>query len=349
MSELLDTTWIGDYESADITNATGWTIIRHPEFGACLINLSLDDEGVENILPLLDLLQNPIFPVAILNKKGKLDLKYFPSLVIGREYEAATIEEMISLINPETGLPPDRQSICITGNRQEAVSYILAGSDPTNSQSWIELRSRNILWTDIKENPIRFPLSQNDWNTIFIHEHKGKYAELDINGKLSSSVITKFTLGSRHKAISQGEMLSLSASPGDICTRLDFTPRKSFILYGDPGILDSWIYLEPPETGVESVNGQTGITFITPEDIGASPVDHVHEPPVIIKEVNGNHVKFRFEEASGDFSLYVNNALVAALQFGTIQTLAGEFCKIVREGNLLYWVNPETNEKLPFA
>ena len=144
-------------------------------------------------------------------------------------------------------------------------------------------------------------------------------------------------------------MLSLSASPGDICTRLDFTPRKSFILYGDPGILDSWIYLEPPETGVESVNGQTGITFITPEDIGASPVDHVHEPPVIIKEVNGNHVKFRFEEASGDFSLYVNNALVAALQFGTIQTLAGEFCKIVREGNLLYWVNPETNEKLPFA
>lgn len=348
-AELLDTTWTGDFESADILNATGWTIIRHPQYGACLINLNLDDEGIESTLPLLDLLQNPVYAVPILNKNNKLDLKYFPSLVIGKSYEAATMADMLALIDDETGLPPTKQSICITGNRQEAVSYILAGGDPGNIRSWIELRAKNILWSDIKENPIQFPLSQNDWDTIFKHEHKGKYAELDKNGKLAANVITKLTLGARHKAYSQGEMLSLPAAPGDICTRLEFKPRKSYILYGDPAILDSWIYLEPPEAGVESINGQTGIAFITAEDVDAAPLNHTHEPPVIIKEVNGNNVKFKYESETGDFGLYVNNALVAALQFGAIHTQAGEFCKIVREGNLMYWINPETNEKLPFA
>ncbi len=349
MAELLDTTWIGNFESADIVNATGWSIIRHPEYGACLINLSLDEEGIESLLPILDLAQNPVYPFALLNKNGQIDLKYFPSFVIGKSYEAPTVQEMLNLINPETGLPPDRQSICVTGNLQEAVSYILAGTDPHNLNSWKELRAKNILWGDINQNPIQFPLSKNDWNTIFLHDHNGKYAKLDANGHLEASVITKFTLGSRFRANSAGQMISLSASPGDICTRLDFNPRQSYICFGDPSKLDSWIYLEPPETGVESINGQTGNAFLTAEDIEAAPIDHTHEPPVTIKEVNGNNVKFKYESETGDFGLYVNNSLVAALQFGAIHTQAGEFCKIVKEGNLLYWINPETNEKLPFA
>ncbi len=313
--ELLDTTWSGNFELSDIENDTGWTIIRHPDFGACLINLSLDEEGIESTLPLLDLFQNPVFPVALLNVQGKLDLKYFPSLVIGKTYTADTDLEMLSLIDPETGLPPKPQSICITGDKQEAVSYILAGTDATNIRNWIELRAKNILWSDIKENPIQFPLSHEDWNSIFYHEHKGKYAELDKNGKLSPSVIIKFTLGSRFHAFSQGSMLSLSAAPGDICTRLDFNPRRSYILYGEASSLDSWIYLEPPERGVESINGQTGNAFITPEDIGASPEDHIHELPLVIKEANGKNLKFKYNTSTDELSIYINNSLIATLNF----------------------------------
>lgn len=325
-TDLLDTTWSGDYESADIENDTGWIIYKHPQHGACLINLNLDEDGIDNSIPLLDLFQNPVCPVVLLNTNGKIDLKYFPSIVLGKTYTANTTQEMLSLIDPETGNPPVLQSICITGNRQEAVSYILTGTDPTNIRNWIELRAKNILWSDIKENPIQFPLTQEDWETIFAHEHKGKYAELDPNTrKLSSSVITKITLGARLKANSTGEMLSLNAAPGDICTRLDFNPRRSYILFGDPSNPDNWIYLEPPESGVDSVNGQVGHVVLDASDIGAATDDHVHEPPLTVKEVNGNKVKFKYESSSEEFGLYVNNSLVAGLKFGCVQKQDGSF------------------------
>lgn len=328
MSELLDTTWTGDFESADIVNDSGWSIIKHPQFGPCLINLNLDDEGIENILPLLDLFQNPVYPVALLNKNGLIDLKYFPSFVIGKSYEAATTQEMLNLINPETGLPPDKQSLCVTGNLQEAVTYVLAGTNPHDLNSWKELRAKNILWSDIKSNPIQFPLSKNDWNTIFLHDHEGKYAELDINGKLKPSVITKFTLGSRLKADSEGEMLSLSASPGDICTRLDFNPRRSYICYGDPSNIDSWIYLEPPESGVESINGQTGISWLTAEDINAAEKFHTHEPPLYVVDQNGFRLHSKFTPETGELSIYIANQGFITLKFGHIENKSGELLDV---------------------
>jgi hypothetical protein len=139
-------------------------------------------------------------------------------------------------------------------------------------------------------------------------------------------------------------MTGITATPSDIC-RVRET-KGTYILFGSPYNIDDWVRLIPPEGSVSSVQGQTEDVWLEPPDIGAADEDHLHYS---IQDENENEIKLQHDENADRLNIHINNILSAALKFGAIHTQDNEFCKIVRRGNYLYWINPDTGEELPFA
>ena len=98
----------------------------------------------------------------------------------------------------------------------------------------------------------------------------GNVPILDVNGKLSDSVIPKVAITNTWVVASQTAMLALSsAQEGDVAVRTDI--NKSFILKtAGYSTLANWQELLTPTDTVTSVNGSTGAVTITLEGLGGA-------------------------------------------------------------------------------
>jgi hypothetical protein len=103
-------------------------------------------------------------------------------------------------------------------------------------------------------------------------------ATLDSTGKLMGSQVPAVALTTVFDVVSQAAMLALSgAQPGDLARRTDLS--KTFVLTAnDYAVLANWKELLTPADAVASVNGQTGIVSLDPEDVDAVALDAVGAP-----------------------------------------------------------------------
>lgn len=323
---LESTSWTGLIENAEgLENETGF-FLAILDGVPSLICATIEDDF---ILPLVDLFHNPVMPVALLDPAtGKLLPSQYPPGILGKTFEVNTIDEMILLSEAIKG------DVAIVKGIPGGASYRLMGDNYNNPEHWQQLLSRFQNWNEILNKPKKFPPTP--------HEHIGEYAPL-VNGKIPADYLSAFPIGRRYIAQTLDQMTGITATPGDICRVKE---KGTYILFGSPYNIDDWIRLIPPEGSVSSVQGQTEDVWLEASDIGAANEGHLHNS---IQDVNENEIKFKHDEEADKLSIYMNNALSAALKFGAIHTQDGEFCKIIRRGNYLYWINPETGEELPFA
>lgn len=92
------------------------------------------------------------------------------------------------------------------------------------------------------------------------------YAALDVNGKLSNSVIPALAIGDTFVVANQTEMLATGAEIGDIAKRTD--EGKTYVLQGaDPTVLGNWVDISSNFAGgVETVNGKSGTNITLNQD-----------------------------------------------------------------------------------
>ena len=103
--------------------------------------------------------------------------------------------------------------------------------------------------------------------TVNTGSGEGNIPTLDVNGKLSTSVLPALAITNTFVVASEAAMLALSAEEGDVAVRSDL--NKSFILTGDdPADLTDWQELLTPTDLVASVNGKTGTVTITLAELG---------------------------------------------------------------------------------
>lgn len=103
--------------------------------------------------------------------------------------------------------------------------------------------------------------------TVNTGSGEGNIPVLDVNGKLSTSVLPALAITNTFVVASEAAMLALSAEEGDVAVRSDL--NKSFILAGDdPSDLTDWQELLTPTDLVASVNGKTGTVTITLAELG---------------------------------------------------------------------------------
>lgn len=96
---------------------------------------------------------------------------------------------------------------------------------------------------------------------------EGNVPVLDVNGKLSNTVLPALAITNTFVVATQAAMLALAAEEGDIAVRTDL--NKSFILTNDdPTAPTSWQELLTPTDTVASVNGKTGTVTITLAELG---------------------------------------------------------------------------------
>lgn len=96
----------------------------------------------------------------------------------------------------------------------------------------------------------------------------GNVPVLDVDGKLSTSILPALALVDVYTVDSEAAMLALSAQQGDIAIRTD--ESKTYILSKEPAsTLANWIELLFP-ISVTSVNGKTGVVVLTGDDINVT-------------------------------------------------------------------------------
>lgn len=84
------------------------------------------------------------------------------------------------------------------------------------------------------------------------------YASLDSGGKVPTGQLPALAITSVHVVANEAAMLALAVEEGDVAIRIDFIPRRAFILRtNDPTLAVNWEALDPATT-VTSVNGATG-------------------------------------------------------------------------------------------
>jgi len=102
-------------------------------------------------------------------------------------------------------------------------------------------------------------------------------AGLDVTGKVPSAQLPPASIASVEIVNSEAAMLSLATVPiGSVAIRTDIS--RSFILSRIPGsVLANWKELLSPAAAVQSVNGRTGIIFLTKSDLGLDNVDNTSD------------------------------------------------------------------------
>ncbi|MDX1960138.1 MAG: hypothetical protein SFU98_16335, partial [Leptospiraceae bacterium] len=248
-------------------------------------------------IPLVDLFQNPFKPVALLDPEtGKILPSQMPSIVLGQTFIVDTKQQMLELSTAVKG------AVAIIRGIPGGASYRLLGDNYYNIDHWQQLLSRFQNWSEVLNKPETFPPSE--------HDHDEKYPRL-IEGKIQASVIPSFATGQRFAVSNFDEMLNLPANGGDICRVKSFNEQTgerkflTYILYGRPYNLDDWVLLEPPEGSVSSVNGKTGDVYLTASDVEAAAEDHVHEPSLFIKTLQGNNISIlQGDDGHGNPILY---------------------------------------------
>jgi hypothetical protein len=102
-------------------------------------------------------------------------------------------------------------------------------------------------------------------------------ATLDANGKIPSNQIPAISFASVNVVSSQAAMLAL-ANPQVGSTVIRTDENRSYVLAATPGSdLSNWKEILTPGSGVQSVNGQTGIVSLTKSDLQLSNVDNTSD------------------------------------------------------------------------
>lgn len=282
------TTWSGSIESGYFENPNGFYLTKDENDNWMIGNNNLDDEGIEILLSLIDLFDNPILKFAIINPvTGKLPIDIIPNAA-EKTILVNSLEDMLAIPASEIGVG----DVCVIRNIkiQGGASFRLSFPDPSNIESWVELVSRYANWRDIQSKPRFVPEYLAGEELIFPsikHLHDDRYPVLDENDKIPGKYIHSIPDGNAYRANTIEEMLELPALKGDVCSVKN--PRGRYKLYGLASKLSDWVYLEDPEGFVVSVNGQIGVAYLeakdidalsidtTPEDIGAANKTHLHD------------------------------------------------------------------------
>lgn len=126
--------------------------------------------------------------------------------------------------------------------------------------------------------------------------NSGQIPVLDVNGKLSTTILPALAINDTFPIDSEAAMLALTAEVGDVAVRRDLS--KSFILKATPATdIANWQELLSPAGGVSSVNTKTGAVTLTASDVGAAPTNHNHD--LAYAGINHNH--------DGTYSLVTHN------------------------------------------
>lgn len=102
-------------------------------------------------------------------------------------------------------------------------------------------------------------------------------ATLDANGKIPSNQIPAISFASVNVVSSQAAMLAL-ANPQIGSTVIRSDENRSYVLAATPGSdIGNWKEILTPGSGVQSVNGQTGIVSLTKSDLQLANVDNTSD------------------------------------------------------------------------
>lgn len=299
----LQSTWSGSEESGYFENANGFYLEKNESGVWELGSNNLDDEGIEFYLSLLDLFLNPVLKLALVNPEtGKLYIDLIPN-VADKTIRVSSFQEMLAL-NPSEITVGD---VCVIRNKTipGGVSFRLAFPDVSNFESWVELVSRYANWNDIQGKPPFYP-PYKPGEDVLIPSMKHTHTEhpiLDEDGKLPTKYIRVIPVGNRFRVDTIQEMLQLTALKSDVCSVK--AKGKRYQLYGLASKIEDWEELDDPEGYVTTINGQSGVVFLTPEDIGAlsenatpddigaAPKEHFHKSVQVENE--DFELKFQFD------------------------------------------------------
>lgn len=161
-------------------------------------------------------------------------------------------------------------------------SYILREADPSVLGNWAELLSPTasvssvngqrgavtLSTDDITEGLTNFYFTDVRFDDRIASTWRGQangLASLGADGKIPTSQLGSLPITNTYVVSSEGGMLALAASTGDIAVRTD--ENKTYVLQGDdPTHSDDWVELLAAAS-VTSVNGQTGAVTLTTTDI----------------------------------------------------------------------------------
>ena len=269
----MTTGWNGSIESGYFENTEYFYLQKKEDNRWYLGNKILEDEDLEFQLSLDDLFSNPVMRIAFVDSiTGKLPIDIIPN-VAEKTIIRSSLAEMLTI-------PPDSISVgdvcvLIGASIPGGASFRLAFPDPTNIESWTELKARFANWNDIQGKP-RFEPAYNEEDDFIIpsskHAHDERYPVLNNRKKIPVKYIEALPTNNRFRVQTINDMLSLqNAVKGDVCTVLE--AKKRFQLYGLASNLSDWEMLEDPEGLVASVNGESGNVFLTAEDVNALPDD----------------------------------------------------------------------------
>ncbi|MBK8393661.1 MAG: hypothetical protein IPL26_00200 [Leptospiraceae bacterium] len=308
----------------------------------------LDEEGYEIELNLDDLIDNPYRPLVAADPiTKKIPVELIPSIVIGKTIFKNTLYEMLSVNYGDTPQGENENNylnkgqVCIV--REVRASFMLLGENPNLLNNWAELVAQFTSWGNIQNKPTAFPPT--------VHNHDDIYARL-VNGKIPAKYLRTLELGERFTANSLGEMLSLPARAGDVCTRRD--ELKLYWLCGVNGLLPgghshNWVYIPSPIANVQEVNGQNGIVVLDFDDVGAAPLLHEHDQTEITDEIDED-IKYTFRQTTdGKLAVYKNGEFSFNLgEAGKVKTISGETIEFVFIDGFPYY-KKDGGEPLPFA
>lgn len=295
----MSSTWSGSLESGHFENEGGLYIDLIDNDWKLGSN-EIDDEGIDFLISLKDLFNNPIFRILSVDPvTGKIPLDVLPSIFFGNTYRVPNFQSMLALTQAIVG---DVAVIAESGG-----SFRLATPDYSVPGSWTELVSKHTQWRDIQNRPKFEPEYDLNEEPVLVsnkHTHEELYPTLK-NGKIPTKYIEAFPIGNRFRVNTIDEILELSAVKGDIAFVKESENRGRYQLFGLASNINDWIKLEDPDASVVSVNGQSGNVYLdsddvgalsfntTPEDIGASANNHEH---VEIKSVdNYNTIGLYFD------------------------------------------------------
>jgi hypothetical protein len=280
----MSTGWNGSIETGYFENPENFYLQKKEDSRWYLGNKVLDDEDLDFQLSIEDLLSNPVLKVAFIDSlTGKLPIDIIPN-VAEKTLRRNSIAEMLSI--PPSQVTVGDVCVLIGASIPGGASFRLAFPDPTNLQSWTELKSRYANWNDIQGKP-RFEPAYDEEDDFIIpsskHLHDERYPVLNNRKKIPVKFIEAIPTNNRFRVQTIQEMLSLqNAVKGDVCTVI--REKKRFQLFGLASNFSDWEMLEDPEGLVASVNGQSGNVFLTPDDIGALPDDIT-----FVSSVNGQN------------------------------------------------------------
>lgn len=339
-----ESTW-SDEGNGEFVNSTGFRITRN----GTLTMLISDDLELEDIIfeiPLEDIFNNPYVPVVFLDPDtGKIPQDMLPSIVLGNTYY---VNSFLELTDPTkyrdhngvlVGSPSViRGDVVVVLGTSGGASFRLMGTDFSNIRSWAELVSRFANWSDIQAKPAEFPPEdhEHDFYPKMVMDSAGKYM-------IPSKFIPSIPLGK-------------------IITPLDETDLPVFETIGCWAMCQNgrifvynyrWIEIHFPTAGVRTVNGQSGVVNLDPEDIGAAEEDHTHEPPDIIMDDAGELIQFHQTYDGSDKVLLWKDQTGNLNPFFQLKDVNGRLIRIVQTddgyGNqVLMWIDDQGAAR-PFA